>query len=124
MTHGACWRANDSSQTAHGPTTEPPSISKSRPLTHPWISSHRNNNKTQNAQIVLGHVSPTPYVAAAAARAVNGQTINDKIATAAGRAAHEGAKPLSQTAYKVRLVEVAVKRAVLTAAGARRYWEA
>ncbi len=40
------------------------------------------------------------------------------------RAAAEGAKPLSQNAYKVKLVEVAVKRALLIAAGMKRYWEA
>ena len=44
-------------------------------------------------------------------------------ATAAGKAAAEGAKPLSQNAYKVKLVEVAVKRAILTAAGQKKYWE-
>ena len=42
---------------------------------------------------------------------------------AAGEAAAEGARPLSQNAYKVQLVEVAVKRAMLTAAGAKKYWE-
>ncbi len=43
--------------------------------------------------------------------------------TAAGKAAAEGAKPLAQNGYKVKLVEVAVKRAILTAAGQKKYWE-
>jgi xanthine dehydrogenase YagS FAD-binding subunit len=77
----------------------------------------------RNARIVLGHVAPTPHVAEAAAKAIEGRTVTEETATAAGRAAAEGAKPLSQNAYKVKLVEVAVKRALLTAAGARRYWE-
>ena len=38
------------------------------------------------------------------------------------RHAAAGAKPLSMNAYKVKLVEVAVKRALLAAAG-NRYWE-
>jgi xanthine dehydrogenase YagS FAD-binding subunit len=49
--------------------------------------------------------------------------VNEETATAAGKAATEGAKPLSQNGYKLKLVEVAVKRAILTAAGAKRYWE-
>jgi hypothetical protein len=31
--------------------------------------------------------------------------------------------PLSQTGYKAKLVAVAVKRALLTAAGHKKYWE-
>jgi hypothetical protein len=31
---------------------------------------------------------------------------------------------MSQNAYKVKLAEVAVKRALLIAAGQKRYWEA
>ena len=52
------------------------------------------------------------------------RAINDASATAAARAAVEGAKPLGQNAYKVRLVEIAVKRALMLAAGLPRYWEA
>jgi xanthine dehydrogenase YagS FAD-binding subunit len=74
-------------------------------------------------KIVLGHVAPTPHVAEAAAKAIEGKLINEETAAAAGRAAAEGAKPLSQNAYKIRLIEVAVKRALLTAAGGKKYWE-
>jgi xanthine dehydrogenase YagS FAD-binding subunit len=84
----------------------------------------RNGTKASGVKIVLSHVAPTPVVSEAAARAVNNQAITDAIATAAGRAAVEGAKPLPQNGYKVRLVEVAVKRALMIAAGLPRYWEA
>jgi len=84
----------------------------------------RNGGKATNVQIVLSQVAPTPVIAEAAARAINNQAITDATATAAGRAAVEGAKPLSQSSYKVRLVEVAVKRALMIAAGLPRYWEA
>jgi len=84
----------------------------------------RNGEKATNVKIVLSQVAPTPLIAEAAGRAVDNRAITDALAGAAGRAAAEGAKPLSQNAYKVRLVEVAVKRALMIAAGLPRYWEA
>ena len=72
---------------------------------------------------MLGHVAPTPHVAEAAAKALEGKEVTEETAAAAGEAAAEGAKPLSQNGYKVKLIEVAVKRALLTAAGAKKYWE-
>ena len=83
----------------------------------------RNGAMATNVKIVLSHVAPTPIVAVAAGRAVENRAITDAVATAAGRAAVEGATPLSQSGYKVRLVEVAVKRALMIAAGLPRYWE-
>jgi xanthine dehydrogenase YagS FAD-binding subunit len=93
------------------------------PLVQASVAFTRNNNTATGVKIVLGHVAPTPYVATAAARALEGHEVTEAIATAAGRAAVEGARPLSQNDYKVKLVEVAVKRAVLMAAGLPRYWE-
>lgn len=69
------------------------------------------------AKIVLGHVGPTPVVAADAASSLAGKAITEETATAAGKAAVAGAKPLSDNAYKVHLAAVAVKRALLAAAG-------
>ncbi|MFO0963991.1 MAG: FAD binding domain-containing protein [Gemmataceae bacterium] len=83
----------------------------------------RGGANASNAVVVLGHVAPVPRVATAAATAVNGRAGSAETATAAGRAATEGAKPLSQSQYKLRLIEVAVKRALLIAAGGKRYWE-
>ncbi len=83
----------------------------------------QNGAKATGVRVVLGHVAPTPLLCEPAARAVDGQVITEAAATAAGRAAAEGAKPLSQNGYKVRLVEVAVKRALLLAAGLKPYWE-
>ncbi|MSQ94121.1 MAG: molybdopterin dehydrogenase [Gemmataceae bacterium] len=88
------------------------------------FSGGRNGEKATGVKIVLSHVAPTPVIAEAAARAVDNRIITDATATAAGRAAVEGAKPLTQNGYKVRLVEVAVKRALMIAAGLPRYWEA
>jgi xanthine dehydrogenase YagS FAD-binding subunit len=83
----------------------------------------RNGGKATGVKIVLGHVAPTPHIVEAAARALEGREITEASAAAAGRAAADGAKPLTQTAYKIKLVEVAVKRALLSAAGLKRYWE-
>jgi xanthine dehydrogenase YagS FAD-binding subunit len=83
----------------------------------------RTGQNATNVKVVLGQVAPTPHVAEAAARALENQAITEATATAAGRAAAEGAKPLSQNAYKVKLAAVAVKRALLTAAGQAKYWE-
>src|SRR5205807_3752421 len=93
------------------------------PLVQAAVAYTRNNDKPANVRVVLGHVAPTPHVSEAAARALEGRAVTEATATAAGRAAAEGAKPLSQNGYKVRLVEVAVKRAALIAAGQKRYWE-
>jgi xanthine dehydrogenase YagS FAD-binding subunit len=68
-------------------------------------------------------VAPTPHLSEAAGRAINGRAVTEATAAAAGHAAIEGAKPLSQNAYKLKLIEVAVKRALLIAAGQKRYWE-
>lgn len=94
------------------------------PLVQAAVAFGADGGKASGVQIVLGHVAPTPQVAADAAKAIEGKEITDETAAAAGKAAAEGAKPLAQNGYKVKLVEVAVKRALLTAAGQKKYWEA
>jgi xanthine dehydrogenase YagS FAD-binding subunit len=94
------------------------------PLVQAAVAFQLIDNRATNAKVVLGHVGPTPEVAEAAAKALEGKEVTEQTAAAVGKAATEGAKPLSQNAYKVKLVEVAVKRAILTAAGQKPYWEA
>lgn len=93
------------------------------PLVQAAVAFKLNGNKASDVRVVLGHVAPTPHVAAAAAQALEGKEVNEATASAAGAAATQGAKPLSQNGYKLKLVEVAVKRAILTAAGQKKYWE-
>ncbi len=69
------------------------------------------------ARIALGHVAPTPWLAVEAGEYLTGKTINEDVAAEAGRIAVSNAKPLSRNAYKVQLARVAVKRAILQAAG-------
>jgi xanthine dehydrogenase YagS FAD-binding subunit len=94
------------------------------PAVQAAVAFKLDGGKASAVKVALGHVGPTPVVADAAARVLEGQTISEGTATEAGVAAAKGARPLSQNEYKVKLVEVAVKRAVLTAAGAKKYWEA
>jgi xanthine dehydrogenase YagS FAD-binding subunit len=93
------------------------------PLAQAAVAFNLQGGKASKVKIVLGHVAPTPHVADAAAQALEGKAVTEETATAAGKAATQGAKPLSQNEYKVKLVEVAVKRAILTAAGLPKYWE-
>jgi len=65
--------------------------------------------------IWLGSVAPTPIRAVAAERLITG-SITEDLATKVGAAAAMGATPLAGNAYKVQLVQVAVKRALLEAA--------
>jgi xanthine dehydrogenase YagS FAD-binding subunit len=65
------------------------------------------------ASVVLGAVAPTPWRARAAEAVLVGRAVDDASARDAGRAALQGASPLRDNAYKLPLVEVAVRRAVL-----------
>jgi xanthine dehydrogenase YagS FAD-binding subunit len=69
------------------------------------------------AHVVLGHVAPTPWVSPEAAAAIIGRPVSEETAAAAGAAAVADASPLSKNEYKVQLAQVAVKRAILRAAG-------
>jgi xanthine dehydrogenase YagS FAD-binding subunit len=73
--------------------------------------------KVKAARIAMGHVAPTPWLAADAAEYLTGKKIDEDVAAEAGRIAVAQAKPLGRNAYKVQLARVAVKRAILQAAG-------
>jgi xanthine dehydrogenase YagS FAD-binding subunit len=71
----------------------------------------------RDVKIVMGHVAPTPWISGEAAAALIGRAVTAENAEAAGRAAVAAATPLSNNEYKVQLAKVAVKRAILRAAG-------
>ncbi len=75
------------------------------------------SKKVQSARVVLGHVAPVPWLSKEASEFLTGKTISEEVAAEAGRVAMANAKPLSHNAYKVQLTRVAVKRAILQAAG-------
>jgi xanthine dehydrogenase YagS FAD-binding subunit len=87
------------------------------PLAVAAVSLEMDGSNVQTARIVLGHVAPIPWVSPEAAAALKGQQVSEESAKKAADAALSNAKPLSQNGYKVQLARVAVKRAILKAAG-------
>lgn len=87
------------------------------PLATASVSLTMAGGKISKARVVLGHVAPTPFAATEADKFLAGKTIDEATAEAAGKAAVMSATPLSQNLYKVKLAQVAVKRALLEAAG-------
>ena len=81
------------------------------------VAFSMKNGSASGARVVLGHVATIPWLAAAAAKALNGSIVDQASAAKCGEAAAQGAKPLSRNDYKVQLVKTAVKRAVLAAGG-------
>ena len=89
------------------------------PLAAASVALTMKGSVVNAAHIVLGHVAPSPWEATAAGQWLAGKTISAETAAAAGKAAVEGAQPLSRNAYKVTLAKTAVKRALLAAAKER-----
>jgi xanthine dehydrogenase YagS FAD-binding subunit len=73
--------------------------------------------KVASARVVLGQVAPVPWRAEAAEELLRGKAIDAALAAEAGDAAVRGARALSHNRYKIQLARVAVKRALLAAAG-------
>jgi xanthine dehydrogenase YagS FAD-binding subunit len=95
------------------------------PLVQAAVAFHfeRGSKVAKGVRVALGHVAPTPLLSEPAAKALEGKEVTEAVAAAVGKAACEEAKPLSDNEYKVRQLEVAVKRAVLLAASVKPYWE-
>jgi xanthine dehydrogenase YagS FAD-binding subunit len=71
----------------------------------------------EQAKVAMGHVAPTPWVSHEAAQTLIGRAVDHARAELAGDAAISRATPLTENEYKVQLAKVAVKRAILLAAG-------
>lgn len=87
------------------------------PLAAASVALTLNGKTVRSAKITLGHVAPVPWASAEAESALVGKTISEEVAEAAGAAAVSKAKALSRNGYKIQLAKVAVKRAILQAAG-------
>jgi len=87
------------------------------PLATASVALKMSGSKVTSARIVMGHVAPIPWTASAAEHSLIGKSIDETSAQAAADEAVQGAQPLSQNGYKVQLAKVAVKRALLAAAG-------
>ncbi|MGZ4820626.1 MAG: FAD binding domain-containing protein [Terriglobales bacterium] len=86
------------------------------PLATASVALAMDGNKVRNAMIVLGHVAPVPWISNEARQALAGQPLNEQTAAVAASAAVKPAKNLGKNGYKIRLTEVAIKRAILQAA--------
>lgn len=87
------------------------------PLAVAAVTLSMSGKTVKSARVVLGHVAPVPWASPEAEAALAGKGISESVADEAGKAAVAKATPLSKNAYKVQLARVAVKRAILAAAG-------
>jgi len=87
------------------------------PLAAAAVVLNLSGKTVKSARIVLGHVAPVPWPSPEAEAALGGKAVDESVADAAGKAAVANATPLSKNSYKVQLARVAVKRAILAAAG-------
>jgi xanthine dehydrogenase YagS FAD-binding subunit len=87
------------------------------PLALAAVALTMNGSSVQSARVVIGYVAPVPWRSAEAERALVGKSVSEDTAKAAADAALQNATPLSHNAYKIQLAKVAVKRAILKAAG-------
>jgi xanthine dehydrogenase YagS FAD-binding subunit len=78
-----------------------------------------SDGSCHSASIILGAAAPIPHRAKAAQKTLSGRRIDESVARNAGRAALEGATPLSKNAYKLPLFEALVRRAILLAVETR-----
>ena len=87
------------------------------PLAVAAVGLKMNGPTVQSARVVMGYVAPVPWPSPEAEQALTGQEVKESTAQKAAETALKNAKPLSQNAYKVQLARVALKRAILKAAG-------
>ncbi|HKD78969.1 MAG TPA: FAD binding domain-containing protein [Candidatus Angelobacter sp.] len=81
------------------------------------VALKMNGSTVQSARIVMGHVAPIPWLSIEAAQALQGKAVTPATAEQAAQAAVAKAKSLGHNAHKIQLARVAVKRAILAAAG-------
>lgn len=88
------------------------------PLVFAAVALELDGDVIRRARVCAGAVAPVPWALPRVAAALEGVRVDDDQALRRACAgAGEGARPMSQNAYKVRLLPVAVRRAVLRAAG-------
>lgn len=86
------------------------------PLVSAAIAIKASGGVVREARVVLGQVAPIPWRSAAAEKALVGKAVGAAAAEAAGKAAVEGAQPMSDNGYKVDLVATLVRRTVASLA--------
>jgi xanthine dehydrogenase YagS FAD-binding subunit len=87
------------------------------PLATAAVALQMDGNTVKSARVVMGHVAPIPWISKEAEAALVGKPVNEQTAEAAGAAAVQNAKSLGHNSHKIQCARVAVKRAILKAAG-------
>ena len=87
------------------------------PLALSAVALKMNASNVSSARVVLGYVAPVPWISSEAEQVLAGKSVSEGQAKAAADAALKNARPLSHNVYKVQLARVALKRAILKAAG-------
>ena len=72
-----------------------------------------SNGTVRDARVVLGGVAPTPWRAPQAEVFLRGKKLDESVAQQAGEIALEGARPMKDNVYKVRLAKSLVQRGLL-----------
>lgn len=67
----------------------------------------------RDARVVMGGVAPIPWRAGKAEEFLRGKAINEASAKRAGEIALEGAKPLKDNSYKIRIAQDLIQRGLL-----------
>jgi xanthine dehydrogenase YagS FAD-binding subunit len=86
------------------------------PLVAAAVSIRLAAGKVADARIVLGAVAPVPWRVEKAEQALHGHALEATSAGAAAALAAEGAQPLDGNGYKVALVQVVLRRTLLSLA--------
>ena len=89
------------------------------PVATATVSFQKNRESVTDASVVLGHVAPVPWRSKEAEAALVGKVIDEQIASSASNAGLQPARNLGQNGYKVQVARVALKRAILEAAGVK-----
>lgn len=88
-----------------------------QPLTSAAVNVDVRLGRVEQASIVMGQVAPVPWIAQYAAQSLVGKPLDENSALNAAAESVAGAIALSHNEYKIQLAQVAVKRALLRAAG-------
>jgi len=87
------------------------------PLAVAAVALDMNGSTVKRARVVMGAVAPVPWVPADAASFLVGKEVKEDTAWIAAQKSIEGSKALKNNGHKIWLAEIAVKRALLKAAG-------
>jgi xanthine dehydrogenase YagS FAD-binding subunit len=87
------------------------------PLATASVVLTMSGNNVQAARVVMGHVAPVPWVSKEAEEVLVGKPLTAETAQSAADASVHNAKGLGGNNYKIQYARVAVKRALLKAAG-------